>query len=1469
MKTQKLLASIMTIAMLTTTIPLTALAAPGGRPGSAGQRSATAGPRATEGLKLTIAGPQGTIKAAADANITINAENCPVGQKLEITLKKTKGGDVTYGKATASGPAFSQTKEAVDHAAGDTDEVKYSFTANNDNVGKDKDAGTGAILIPVKPEAAGEYTINVKASDGESEGGFKGVTKDITLNVKALTLSVAGPKEILRPDQKGEIVVSAEGVLAGDKVYLVLPKIENLTYENAKATGNAFKDSGGDFKPVTDDKNSVVTYTITADATVDDGKGTVTIPVKAAAVGEYALSVNGMPVNLSVKTAALTAAIAPAQIKVGDTATITVEAAGCQAGEEINLTLPLKDGLTYKQAEGKGDAFGDAKVDPVTAGGNATYTFKAAAAGAGVITIPVKGDKSNSYTLSVNGMPVNLSVKTAALTAAIAPAQIKVGETATITVEAAGCQAGEEIKLTLPVIDGLTYRQAVAKGDAFGDAKVDPVTAGGNATYTFKAAAAGAGSITIPVKGDKSGSYTIAAAGKNLSLTVREPELTVTPPAKTEVKPNEVVKVTVKIEDCRPLDEIVLEVTKDKDISYQPAAVSGKAFNNGTVNADTSGSGVVTYTLTAAKAGNGEVQIPLQPTAAGTFNLKVNDTSIKLQALKADDPSSFTVTAPAAVEINKTTVLKVAVDKLTAGDTVEVVVTASSNNVAFSNATTSGTAYTKGIDVKTSGAKATYSFIADAAGTSTLSIPVSSAYADDYTLTVSGTVPGKTPAIIDPNSVTLKVSAPPAGSPNNTVSPYGSVIAVDPDYDKAQAGPVSKNSEGVEFDLVLVNLNQTKISGSVYVASNRSNTETFYYKDGAGEWIEAAGGQIDTTKFSNVGTSLSIRVKAVSNTSGVFRFAVGLDANCVKNYVNQSKMPSGHDSTHIIQQTTYAGEFTPAPASDVYLTSDYNATTNVKPANGIDTYTLRANVFTSGIPVGGQDVTFSITSGSGATLTKTRVTTTVAGRAETKIYATRDGSVTIQAKANNKTGSTTVVFGSTGVTNIKAESENNQKVARNEGYKEFKFSCYDARGNRVNYNSNIDLTKTVVTKPSGASLTEKNGFVLKADSDNTGYGVIEIDTNKLTKDGTYEVQIHLVNGTKVNYRFSAKDQGEVTGMRLKYGSGSYAAGTYVPVPEIAYTDREGYEVTRKVSDVSNEVKVSISDASFLKNSMVNGAFTLKEDKIGSITMTAVDLSKSLVATQVLTINRAASYLKVEPAASGVIGGDVTFNIQLVDIDGNPVANGIPAKAGESSAIVINKPDGAIAYTSPIDVSKFDQGKATVKVSSNKEGKVSVQVIITEDTLNGNGGRVYTGLGVASFGTGSSSSYRDVIFIVGSPTYVSGDKPVASDAPAFIDAKSGRTFLSVRDAGTSIGATIWWDQASQTATLVRDNTTLRITVGKNYLTVTKNGVTSEYSFDAPSVNKNGRVYLPFRAVLEAFGYEVNYDPATQAIVCKMK
>ncbi|MCL2122369.1 MAG: stalk domain-containing protein [Clostridiales bacterium] len=120
------------------------------------------------------------------------------------------------------------------------------------------------------------------------------------------------------------------------------------------------------------------------------------------------------------------------------------------------------------------------------------------------------------------------------------------------------------------------------------------------------------------------------------------------------------------------------------------------------------------------------------------------------------------------------------------------------------------------------------------------------------------------------------------------------------------------------------------------------------------------------------------------------------------------------------------------------------------------------------------------------------------------------------------------------------------------------------------------------------------------------------------------------------------------------------------------------------------------------------------------------------------------------------------------------------------------------------------------------------------------------------------------FTAGSAYYTVDGVAQSAVAPAFV--RDGRAYLSVRDMGKALGAMIEWDQESQAATLTNSAAVVRIPVGATTIYANQRGARSDIAVDAPAVNEKGRVYLPFRAVLELFGYQVSYDQEKQEITC---
>ena len=111
---------------------------------------------------------------------------------------------------------------------------------------------------------------------------------------------------------------------------------------------------------------------------------------------------------------------------------------------------------------------------------------------------------------------------------------------------------------------------------------------------------------------------------------------------------------------------------------------------------------------------------------------------------------------------------------------------------------------------------------------------------------------------------------------------------------------------------------------------------------------------------------------------------------------------------------------------------------------------------------------------------------------------------------------------------------------------------------------------------------------------------------------------------------------------------------------------------------------------------------------------------------------------------------------------------------------------------------------------------------------------------------------DIGFVDGAPTEL--------DAPAFIE--DGRTFVPVRFLAEAVGAEADWepkDGPTETVYLTWEDMQIIIDIGEEALTVVKDGEEEVVTFDGAARIVNGRTFLPFRAIGEAIGLEVDYGP----------
>ena len=88
---------------------------------------------------------------------------------------------------------------------------------------------------------------------------------------------------------------------------------------------------------------------------------------------------------------------------------------------------------------------------------------------------------------------------------------------------------------------------------------------------------------------------------------------------------------------------------------------------------------------------------------------------------------------------------------------------------------------------------------------------------------------------------------------------------------------------------------------------------------------------------------------------------------------------------------------------------------------------------------------------------------------------------------------------------------------------------------------------------------------------------------------------------------------------------------------------------------------------------------------------------------------------------------------------------------------------------------------------------------------------------------------------------------------FVDA-NGRTQVPLRVVMEQYGCDVKWDSMSSTAIITKGSTTVTVPIGKSYITVNGKNV----PMDTSALVQDGHTYLPIRAVLEAFGANVNWD-----------
>lgn len=109
--------------------------------------------------------------------------------------------------------------------------------------------------------------------------------------------------------------------------------------------------------------------------------------------------------------------------------------------------------------------------------------------------------------------------------------------------------------------------------------------------------------------------------------------------------------------------------------------------------------------------------------------------------------------------------------------------------------------------------------------------------------------------------------------------------------------------------------------------------------------------------------------------------------------------------------------------------------------------------------------------------------------------------------------------------------------------------------------------------------------------------------------------------------------------------------------------------------------------------------------------------------------------------------------------------------------------------------------------------------------------------------------------------ISGTNVIFSETTGipFTDGNN-RTQVPLRVTMERAGATVSWDDATQIATIQKNDVTVEVKIGASEIIVNEKIIEN----DTEAMVVNGKTYLPIRAVLVAFGYEVGWDNASQTV-----
>ncbi len=438
------------------------------------------------------------------------------------------------------------------------------------------------------------------------------------------------------------------------------------------------------------------------------------------------------------------------------------------------------------------------------------------------------------------------------------------------------------------------------------------------------------------------------------------------------------------------------------------------------------------------------------------------------------------------------------------------------------------------------------------------------------------------------------------------------------------------------------------------------------------------------------------------------------------------------------------------------------------------------------------------------------------GKLQFKVSASREGKYNIYLEVDGIQYVLKVVSGNTAASAIETVNQPKAPRAQYDNDTKIRFRVTDVNGNLVKEATN------------GAAPTDKGMSGIKANKTTGKYIVLTEKPSASTMESSDLSLKYNVNKETYDLVTPSFDAEGTYSVKVILDNGAVATATWevkkfgTPVElRIGYdttTVELGGKITAGLDYVdANGVEKKATDADFAATGYavekVDGnTITVKSDEkyVGAkITVTAASSRYNLVSTKELTVAEGASAIKFADKTAEVnVNNKIVWNV--VDSSDNKVALGSnnAVSIEEIKYIVLDKPEGAkvSTYDATIKSDLISKGEGRLALTSDKVGNVTVQAILKAR---------YT-----TETTGTTEAVNQVKYYTGTQIFAVGNGSVGDVVVMSI----GSNEIIVNDAKATIDA-------------------------------------------APMV-QNDRTYVPFRALAEAFGAEVAYDEATQAVTAEL-